>query len=150
MQKLVLGIAILALTAAACEAAAPQVVASCDFEGPYSEGEQQIQSGCMNNWQYGRKDMLLRADKDCGRPGTAQSIHLRGIASGAVQLYWTNLKLKKNQYYRISFWMKTDGMEGPVSAYVRKIGHPWTTYVYGWRGTPTAAWREYSFTSQCA
>lgn len=126
------------------------VVASCDFEGPYSEGDQQIQSGCVNNWQYGRKDMLLRDDRDSGRPGTTQSIHLRGIASGAVQFFWTNLKLKKDQYYRVSFWMKTDGMEGPISAYVRKIGYPWTVFVYGWKGTPERQWRQYSFSSRCA
>ena len=50
----------------------PTVIASCDFEGPYSVGEQQTQDGCINNWQWGRKDMLLKADKDAGRPGTAQ------------------------------------------------------------------------------
>ena len=43
-------------------AAVPQVVASCDFEGPYSQGDQQIQQHCLNNWAYGRKDMLLPAD----------------------------------------------------------------------------------------
>lgn len=144
-----LGLALTVIAVLPAEAA-PQVVASCDFEGPYSEGDQQIQSGCANNWQYGRKDMLLRADKDSGRPGTAQSIHLRGIASGAVQFFWTNLKLKKDHYYRVSVWLKTDGMEGPLTCFVRKVGYPWTTFLYGWKGTPTADWRQVSFTSKCA
>ncbi len=125
-------------------------VAACDFEGPYSGGEQQIHQYCLNNWQYGRKDMLLRADKDCGRTGTAQSIHLRGIASGAVQFFWTNLKLQKDHYYRVSVWLKSDGMEGPLTCFVRKIGYPWTTFVSGWKGTPTAEWRQYSFAGKCA
>lgn len=152
MRDLVLGLALgllLSLAAALPAAAAPQVVAACDFEGPYTEGDQQIQSGCLNNWEYGRKDMLLRADKACGRPGTAQSIHLRGIASGAVQFFWTNLKLQKDHYYRVSFWLKTDGMEGPLSVYVRKVGYPWTVYVSGWKGTPTREWRQYSFAGKC-
>jgi len=154
MRRIVFGVATWLLTAAFCVAqggtTAPQIVASCDFEGPYSEGEQQIQSGCMNNWQYGRKDMLLRADKDCGRPGTAQSIHLRGIASGAVQFYWTNLKPKKDHYYRVSFGTGTDGREGPLSVYIRKVGYPWTTFVHGWKGTPAREWRQYSFSARCA
>lgn len=140
---------LVAVAAGARAVAAPLVVASCDFEGPYSAGDQQIQSGCINNWQFGRKDMLLRADKDCGRPGTSQSLHLRGLASGAVQFFWTGLKLKRDRFYRVSFWLKTDGMEGPLSVFVRKIGYPWTTYLYGWKGTPAREWRQYSFTAKC-
>jgi hypothetical protein len=49
-----------------------RVVASCDFEGAYSQGEQQIHTGCVNNWQWGRKDMLLRADKDTGLGGVGK------------------------------------------------------------------------------
>lgn len=65
----------------------PVVTASCDFEGPYSQGEQQIHEGCINNWQWGRKDMVLSADANSGRPGTAQRIQVRGIASGGVQFF---------------------------------------------------------------
>jgi hypothetical protein len=93
---------------------AARVIASCDFEGPYSEGEHQIHDGCVNNWQWGRKDMVLQAEKDAGRPGTVQSIHVRGITSGGMQFFYMKLKLKKDHYYRISYWMKTDGLEGPV------------------------------------
>jgi hypothetical protein len=127
----------------------PLVVASCDFEGPYSEGDQQVHSGCANNWQWGRKDMLLRADTQAGRPGTVQMIRVRGIASGGMQFFYTNLKLKKDRYYRISYWLRSDGLEGPVRCYVRKIGYPWTVYVGGPYQPTNPAWQEYSLTGRC-
>jgi len=130
--------------------AAPEVIASCDFEGPYSAGEQQVQDGCVNNWQWGRKDMVLAADSDSGRPGTTQRIQVRGISSGGVQFFYMNLKLKKDHYYRVSYWMKTDGLEGPVRCYVRKGGYPWTVHVYGDYEERTPEWREYSFANKCA
>ncbi|MBU0607149.1 MAG: hypothetical protein KKI08_04645, partial [Armatimonadetes bacterium] len=149
-MRLPMAACLLALAGLTPALAAPAVVASCDFEGPYSQGDQQIHAGCLNNWQFGRKDMVLQADRDCGRPGTAQSIHLRGIASGAVQFFWTNLKLKQDHYYRVSVWLKTDGMEGPLRCFVRKIGYPWTTFLPGWKGDPTREWRQVSFSGKCA
>jgi len=130
-------------------AAQAEVVASCGFEGPYSEGDQQIQAGCANNWEWGRKDMLLRADTDTGRPGSVQRIQVRGITSGGVQFFFTNLRLKKDHYYRISYWLKSDGLEGPVRCYVRKIGYPWTSYVYGGYEPMNADWLECSYTGKC-
>ena len=126
-----------------------RVVASCNFEGPYSQGEQQIHEGCINNWQWGRKDMVLEADKDAGRSGTVQRIRVRGITSGGMQFFYMKLKLKKDHFYRISYWLKSDGLEGPVRAYVRKGGHPWTVYVYGDFEPRTNEWTEYSFTGRC-
>ncbi|MBU0610512.1 MAG: endo-1,4-beta-xylanase, partial [Armatimonadetes bacterium] len=67
-----------------------------------------------------------------------------------VQFFWTNLKLKQDHYYRVSVWLRTDGMEGPLRCFVRKIGYPWTTYLGGWKGDPTKEWRQYSFTGKCA
>ena len=75
-----------------------RIVASCDFEGPYSQGEQQIQEGLRNNWVFGKKDMQFRAERNAGRPGTVQAIYTRGICSGAVQLFYTRIKLKKDRY----------------------------------------------------
>jgi hypothetical protein len=127
-----------------------RVVAACDFEGPYiTSGEHQILAGCDNNWVFGRKDMLIKAEQDAGRPGTSQSIHVRGIAAGEVQFLYTKLALKKDRHYRVSWWMKGEGMEGPLWAQVRKVGSPWTPLVWGWSGFPTAEWRRYSFTSRC-
>lgn len=140
----------IARLACAQEDTAPQVVASCDFEGPYSQGDQQIQEGCANNWQWGRKDMVLTADADSGRPGTAQRIHVRGIASGGVQFFFTRLALKAGMYYRVSYWMKADGLEGSVRCHVRKIGYPWTEYLVGPSVTPGAQWRQYSFSGKCS
>jgi len=128
---------------------APRVVASCDFEGPYSTGDQQIQAGCANNWQWGRKDMVLRADANAGRPGTAQMIQVRGIASGGMQFFFTDLKLTRERYYRISYWLKSDGLEGPARCYVRKIDYPWTVYVWGGYQTTSSTWQQYSFTGKC-
>lgn len=142
-------IALATVCAVAVHAQAPTVVSSCDFEGPYSTGEQQVQEGCANNWQWGRKDMLLKADTNSGRPGTTQMIHVRGISSGGMQFFYTRLKLKKDQYYRISYWMKTDGLEGPMRCYVRKIGYPWTVYVWGGFEPISSPWQEYSFTGKC-
>ncbi|NUQ64269.1 MAG: hypothetical protein HUU20_17505 [Pirellulales bacterium] len=141
-----------AARAVAAEVAPPQtqVVAACDFEGPYTAGDQQIQEGCGNNWQWGRKDMQVTADKNAGRPGAAQRIQVRGIASGGMQFFYTRLALKKNHYYRISYWLKGDGLEGPVRCYVRKIGHPWTVYVWADFKPWTAQWQQYSFTGRCA
>lgn len=126
-----------------------RVIASCDFEGPYSAGEQQVHDGCVNNWQWGRKDMLLKADKDTGRPGTAQRIQVRGITSGGMQFFYMKLKLKKDHFYKISYWLKSDGLEGPVRAYVRKGDYPWTVHVYGDFEPRTKEWKEYSFTGKC-
>ncbi|NPV48566.1 MAG: hypothetical protein HPY69_16625 [Armatimonadetes bacterium] len=128
----------------------PVVVASCDFEGPYTQGDQQIHDGCTNNWQWGRKDMVLAAATNAGRPGTVQRIHVRGIASGGVQFFYTKLTLKKDHYYRISYWLKSDGLEGPVRCYVRKGGYPWTVYVAGGFESVSADWRQYSFSGKCA
>ena len=128
---------------------AARVVASCGFDGPYSQGEQQIHEGCINNWQWGRKDMMLKADRDADRPGTVQRIQVRGITSGGMQFFYTKLKLKKDHFYKISYWLKSDGLEGPVRAYVRKGGHPWTVYVYGDYEPRTSQWAEYSFTGRC-
>lgn len=130
--------------------AEPRVIASCDFEGPYSQGEQQIQEGLINNWSWGKKDMLFRAEKNAGRPGTVQAIYTRGISSGAVQMFFTRIKLRKDHYYKLSWWMKTDGLEGPMLVNVRKIGYPWTSYVYGWVGFPETQWRHYTHTGKCA
>ena len=97
------GLAWLALEGAAQESAGqggaapgPHVIASCDFEGPYSTGEQQLQDGLSNNWVWGRKDMLFTADRDSARPGATQRVQIRGMASGAMQLFYTKLKLKKD------------------------------------------------------
>jgi hypothetical protein len=139
---------VVALPGARAQAQSP-VIASCDFEGPYSAGEQQIQEGCGNNWQWGRKDMLLQADKHTGRPGTAQMVRVRGIASGGMQFFYTKLTLKKDRYYRISYWLKSDGLEGPVRCYVRQVGYPWTVYVYGGYEPITPGWQECSFTGKC-
>jgi hypothetical protein len=124
-------------------------VASCDFEGPYSQGEQQIHPFCVNNWQWGRKDLLLKADAAAGRPGTVQRIQVRGITSGGMQFFYTKLKLQKDRFYKISYWLKSEGLEGPVRAYVRKGGHPWTVYVHGDYQPRTDEWQEYSFTGRC-
>jgi len=130
-------------------AAQIEIVAKCDFEGPYSTGDQQIQDGCVNNWQWGRKDMVLKAERDAGRPGTVQSIHVRGITSGGMQFFYMKLKLKKDRYYRVSYWMKTDGLEGPVNVCIRKGGYPWTVHVRGPRGMRAQEWRQYSFSAKC-
>jgi len=126
------------------------VSASCDFEGPYSEGEQQIHDGCANNWQWGRKDMVLRADRDAHRGGTVQRIQVRGIASGGMQFFFTRLQLTQDRYYRISYWLRSDGLEGPVRCYVRKIDYPWTVYVWGGYEPARPGWARYSFTGKCA
>jgi hypothetical protein len=126
------------------------VVAACDFEGPYSTGEQLVHEGCANNWQWGRKDMQLAPDRETGRPGTAQRIQVRGIASGGMQFFFTKLTLKKDQYYRISYWLKGDGIEGPVRCYVRKIDYPWTVYVWADFKPWTSEWQQYSFSGKCA
>lgn len=127
-----------------------RVISSCDFEGPYSSGEQQVHDGCANNRQWGRKDMLLKADKDTGRPGTAQRIQVRGITSGGMQFFYTKLKLKEDRFYKVSYWLKSDGLEGPVRCYVRKIDYPWTVYLWADFVPRTNDWKEYSFTSRCA
>ncbi|MEI6503975.1 MAG: hypothetical protein WCP21_23430, partial [Armatimonadota bacterium] len=131
-----------------------RIVASCDFEGPYSTGEQQIHEGLSNNWAFGRKDMLFRAEKNAGRPGTVQAIHTRGMSSGAVQLFYTRIKLKKDRYYRVSVWMRTDGLEAPMLINIRQGGHPWTSYMYKssrhayWIGYPETQWKRYMFTGK--
>jgi hypothetical protein len=125
-----------------------RVIASCDFEGPYSTGAQQIQEGCVNNWQWGKKDMLLRAETDSGRPGIVQSIQVRGISSGGMQFFFTKLTLKQDCHYRVSWWMKGDGVDCPVAVYIRKIGYPWSVYVRGWSGVPGNAWEQHSFTGK--
>lgn len=127
-----------------------RVIASCDFEGPYSAGEQQVHDGCANNGQWGRKDMLLKADKDTGRSGTVQRIQVRGITSGGMQFFYTKLKLKKDRYYKVSYWLKSDGLEGPVRCYVRKIAYPWTVYLWADYVPRTSDWKEYSFSGKCA
>lgn len=151
------GLALVALAIAAdAQPAAQQtstgarVVATCDFEGPYSAGEQQIHSGCVNNWQWGKKDMALKAERDAGRPGTVQSIHVRGITSGGMQFFFTRLKLKKDRYYRVTFWMKGDGLESAVNVLIRKGGYPWTCYVGRWSGMPAGEWKQYSFSAKCS
>ena len=155
-RRLVVLVAALAslLAARVARAAEPpptdavHVVASCGFEGPYSTGEQQIHEGCINNWEWGRKDMMLRADADSGRPGTTQSLHVRGISSGGMQFFYTKVTLKKDAFYRVSWWMKGDGVECPVDVFVRKIGYPWSVYVRGWSGVPANEWTGYSFTGR--
>ena len=143
-------LAMLTLTGseATARAADGKIVASCDFEGPYRSGKQEIHDGWLNNWSWGTKDMVFEAERDAGRPGTVQSIHVRGISSGAVQFFYTKVRLKKGRYYRVSFWIKGDGLEGPVSAIIRKIGGPWTAYVRGWRGVPGTTWEHCTFAGQ--
>ncbi|MEI6500340.1 MAG: hypothetical protein WCP21_04850 [Armatimonadota bacterium] len=154
MRRLIVGLAVWLFTAVASLAQgggeAPVVVASCDFEGPYTAGEQQVQDGCINNWQWGRKDMLLKADRDTGRPGTVQRVQVRGIASGGMQFFYSKLALKKGRFYRVSHWLKSDGLEGPVRCFVRKIGGAWTTYLPGGYVPISPEWKQYSFVGQCA
>lgn len=124
-----------------------RTVASCDFEGPYSAGEHAVHQHCSNNWQWGRKEMVLKPERDAGRLGTVQSIQVRGITSGGMQFFYTNLSVKKGRHYRVSWWMKADGLEDTVRCFIRKVGYPWTTLVYGYSGMPDATWRRYSFTA---
>jgi hypothetical protein len=126
-----------------------KVLLSCDFEGPYSTGEHQVQQGCMNNWGWGRKDMVLRPDTASGRPGTVQMIQVRGISSGGMQFFCPTVQLTTGRHYRVSFWMKTDGLEGPVHTDIRKIPYPWSTYVQGWNRPVASEWRRYTFSAQC-
>jgi hypothetical protein len=135
-------------TVFAAHAQGPTVVASCDFEGPYSTGPQQIQEGCSNNWQWGRKDMLFTADRNSGRPGTTQRIQIRGMASGAMQLFYTKLKLRKDHYYRVTCWMRSDGLEGPLWLHVRQIGYPWTDYFLGKIVTIPEQWAQVAITGK--
>lgn len=68
------------------DASGARVIARCDFEGQYSTGEYRVQEGCFNNWEWGRKDMVLQPDRDAGRPGTVQRVQVRGIATWRTAL----------------------------------------------------------------
>ena len=146
---LVVGLLTVSLGGVWAQTETATVAAACDFEGPYSQGDQQVQDACANNWQWGRKDMVLKADPDPDRKGTVQRIQVRGIASGGMQFFYTKLTLKKDHYYRISYWLKSDGLEGPVRCYVRKIGYPWTVYVWGGYEPINPGWKQYVFGGKC-
>jgi hypothetical protein len=157
--RLLRGIGCIVLLAAFASAAEPaagaaegKVVARFDFEGPYSAGEQQIQNGCHNNWEWGRKRMLLRAETGTGRPGTVQSLDLQDISSGAAQFFVGVGQLplfSRSRYYRVAFWLKGEGVDGGVDVLVRKIGSPWTTLVPGRSVRPTAEWTRHVFGGAC-
>lgn len=149
MTRVVLAVLVMLLAAGLLMAQdTPQVISSCDFEGPYSAGENQVQEGCGNNWQWGRKDMVLQADANSGRPGTTQMIQVRGISSGGMQFFFTRLKLKKDHYYRLSYWLKADGLESPLRCYVRKVDYPWTVHVYSDFEMRGPEWKQYTFTGK--
>jgi hypothetical protein len=69
---------------------------------------------------------------------------------GAVWVFYTKIALRKDHYYRLNWWMKTDGLEGPLLMTIRKIGHPWTSYIYGWVGFPDTQWKQYTHTGTCS
>ena len=52
----------------------------------------------------------MKADAAAGRPGTVQRIQVRGITSGGMQFFYTKLKLKKDRFYKISYWLKSEGL----------------------------------------
>ncbi len=125
-----------------------EVVLKCGFEGPYykagAEGKDTIPQGCVNNYEWGKKEIDLSIVKD-PVVGSAQCLDIRSIASGELQFFMTGFSVWRTSYYRVSFKMKGEGVAGKVYAGVRKIGSPWTMYVEGLSLFPTPEWKSYTF-----
>jgi len=133
-------------------AATGKVVASTGFDGPYYKAGKadRIQEGCINNYQWGRKDILITPDRPPGASDASQKIEVRGISNGALQFFCccSSFFLRRSHYYRVSFRMRGTGGIGNVAAMIRKIGGPWTALVPGLTIQPTEEWQQYTFTGQ--
>lgn len=127
-----------------------KTVARFDFEGPYvKQGKNdRIQKGFYNNYQWGKKDILITPDK--GIKGKSQKIDIRGISSGELQFFSPAWEMWRGKYYRVTFFAKGENLEGKVSAYVRRIQYPWTVYLKGISFMPTGEWKKYSFWGESA
>ncbi|MBT3290740.1 MAG: hypothetical protein HN380_25575 [Victivallales bacterium] len=151
-------VTILMLAVALCGSAAEpngaggKVVAATGFDGPYYRAGQadRIQKGCVNNYSWGKKDILITPDRPPGANDAAQKIEIRGISNGALQFFCCSdgFPLKRSHWYRVSFRMRGTGGIGNVTAMIRKIGGPWTALVRGLVIQPTEEWQSYTFTGQ--
>uniref|UniRef100_UPI003564CA06 phage head spike fiber domain-containing protein n=1 Tax=Pontiella sp. TaxID=2837462 RepID=UPI003564CA06 len=123
-------------------------ILECTFEGPYYQhGTDTIQNGCINNYEWGKKDMSVTIDRPADGSGASQRFDIRGISSGAMQYFVTGFAIKRGYYYQVSFRAKGE-LDGNASAIIRKIGKPWKTYIPGLRFTPEKNWKSYSFTGK--
>lgn len=128
-----------------------KLIAQCNFEGPYvkGNGKDLLQKGCLNNYSWGKKIIHIYPDSKGINGSKCQCIDIKGISSGQLQFWFTNLQLWRGRYYKFSFWAKGQGFQGSeISAFVRKIPKPWTTYMKGIKFQPTQEWKQYSFIDQ--
>ena len=157
MRRLALFVVPMILVTLGCSGAEPngvagKVVAATGFDGPYYKAGKGdvIQEGCINNYQWGRKDIVISPDRPAGANDAAQKIEVRGVSNGALQFFCccSSFFLKRSHYYRVSFRLRGTGGIGNVAVMIRKIGGPWTTLVPGPIIQPTAEWQRYTFTGQ--
>jgi hypothetical protein len=129
-----------------------KIVARTGFDGPYYKAGKAdlIQKGCINNYQWGRKDIVITPDRPAGANDAAQKIEVRGVSNGALQFFCccSSFFLKRSHFYRVSFRLRGTGGIGNVAVMIRKIGGPWTRLVSGLTIQPTAEWQRYTFVGQ--
>jgi len=144
-----LTIAVIAMIGSAQAEVPGKTVFTCTFEGPYYRGggNDEIQKGCRNNYEWGKKEMTVKIDRPADGHGASQLFDIRSISSGAMQYFVTGFAIRRGYYYTVSFRAKGE-MDGSASVQVRKIAKPWNTYISGLSFTPEKAWRTYSFTGK--
>lgn len=148
MKRQVSSILTIAMFSLQLYAAKPiKTVLDCRFDGPYYKAKNGdiIQKGCINNYEWGKKDISLRIHKTPS--GASQMFEIRGIRTGAMQYFITGFSLRRGYYYKVTFKAKGE-IDGNVSAKVRKIGKPWKTLIKGISFSPENSWKTYEFTGK--
>jgi hypothetical protein len=127
---------------------ASRSILDCTFDGPYYQrGSDTIQTGCTNNYEWGKKDLGLSIDHPADGSGASQRFDIRGISSGAMQFFVTGFAIKRGYYYKVSFRAKGE-LGGQVATRIRRIGKPWKTVIPGLEFTTTSTWKRYTFTGK--
>lgn len=126
-----------------------RTVLDCKFEGPYYNTRQgdMIQKGCINNYEWGKKELSLKIVHQDKKGGNSQMFDIKSIRTGAMQYFVTGFSIWRGRYYKVSFRAKGN-IHGNVSVKIRKIGKPWKTYIPGISFSPEKEWKYYEFTGK--
>jgi hypothetical protein len=123
------------VAAAAC---AGELVQQGGMEGPFSDG---LAGGWRNNC-WGKNSVAFSPGSP--RSGKcSQQVACRKYDSGAVQFYYP-LRVAAGKRYRVSFWMRTEGVVGMVGAGLRQISEPYTMHLSS-SFEPGEGWEQYAF-----
>jgi len=108
-------------------------------------------NGVPDHWTIHPRDALVRERTDAGRWSiriTCKGPDEKG-KSGSVSLAQPDVSVRKDQWYRISFRAKAEGLEGARITLAIQDTSVWRSLVEYQRFSPDEQWKQFTFLVKC-